>query len=222
MPTQEAKTSGRGFFHHLIVVLGAVGLTLLFFLVLPLMQVISQRETNPRELTEIEVTIDEELPEIPEEEEPEEEEEEQPEDLDLEEPEMTLDLNQLALDLGTGVGDGSLQGSFGIDVKKMMAGQGGGEQLFNLGDLDQKPRVIYQPSPKLTPLLRRNAPGRVVIIFIVDRSGRVRNPIAKQSTNPVFEQPALLAVKQWKFEPGKRNGKAVSTRMRVPIKFPEG
>jgi protein TonB len=31
----------------------------------------------------------------------------------------------------------------------------------------------------------------------------------------------MKAVKQWKFEPGKRKGQAVRFRMRVPITFPE-
>jgi protein TonB len=44
----------------------------------------------------------------------------------------------------------------------------------------------------------------------------------QQSTDPVFERPALAAVKQWRFEPGKRNGKPVRFRMRVPITFPKG
>jgi protein TonB len=44
----------------------------------------------------------------------------------------------------------------------------------------------------------------------------------QSSSDPVFEAPSLAAVKQWKFEPGKRNGKPVRFRMRVPITFPEG
>ena len=32
-------------------------------------------------------------------------------------------------------------------------------------------------------------------------------------------ETALKAVKQWKFEPGKRKGKPVQFRMRVPITF---
>ena len=36
------------------------------------------------------------------------------------------------------------------------------------------------------------------------------------------EKPALAAIKQWKFEPGKRSGQPVRFRMRVPITFPEG
>ena len=46
--------------------------------------------------------------------------------------------------------------------------------------------------------------------------------MVQKSSDPVFETPALAAVKQWKFEPGKRNGQAVRFRMRVPINFPEG
>jgi len=42
----------------------------------------------------------------------------------------------------------------------------------------------------------------------------------QSSPDPVFERPALTAVKQWKFEPGKRGGQAVRFRMRVPITFP--
>jgi len=32
----------------------------------------------------------------------------------------------------------------------------------------------------------------------------------------------MLAVKRWKFEPGKRGGKPVRFRMLAPITFPEG
>ncbi len=34
------------------------------------------------------------------------------------------------------------------------------------------------------------------IIFIVDQNGRVENPIVQKSTDPIFEAPALAAVKQ--------------------------
>jgi protein TonB len=95
------------------------------------------------------------------------------------------------------------------------------DQLFSLGDLDQKPRVIYQPGPTLTPALRRAGGGTVIIIFIVDKRGRVKNPIVKSAPKDIYKRPALSAVKQWKFEPGKRRGQPVSTRMRVPITFPK-
>ena len=41
----------------------------------------------------------------------------------------------------------------------------------------------------------------------------------QKSSHPAFEQPALQAVRRWRFEPGKRGGKPVSFKMRVPITF---
>jgi protein TonB len=91
-----------------------------------------------------------------------------------------------------------------------------------MADLDQKPRVLYQPSPAMSRELRQKAPATVYILFLVDARGNVVEPHVQKSTDPVFEKPALAAVKRWKFEPGKRGGKAVRFRMRVPITFPQG
>jgi protein TonB len=61
----------------------------------------------------------------------------------------------------------------------------------------------------------------VYVLFVVDQRGRVESPMVQSSTDPKFEAAAVAAVKQWKFEPGKRNGQAVKFRMRVPITFPK-
>jgi protein TonB len=71
----------------------------------------------------------------------------------------------------------------------------------------------------MTPAIRRKAPGTVYIVFLVDEEGRVQNPVVQQSPDPVFDRAALDAIKKWKFEPGKRNGKPVRFRMRQPITF---
>ena len=95
-------------------------------------------------------------------------------------------------------------------------------EIFSLADLDQKPRVINQPSPVLSPALRRKTPASITIIFIVDEQGHVIEPRVKSSSDPAFEKFALDAVKRWLFEPGKKSGKAVQTRMLAPITFPKG
>ncbi len=95
------------------------------------------------------------------------------------------------------------------------------DALFSLAELDQKPRVIYQPGPTLSREIREKAPGKVYIVFIVDKDGRVVKPKVQKSSDPVFEKSALRAVMKWKFEPGKRSGKPVRFRMRVPITFPK-
>jgi protein TonB len=60
------------------------------------------------------------------------------------------------------------------------------------------------------------------VIFIIDRNGRVTNATVQKSTHHEFERPALTAVKKWKFDPGKRGGKPVQFKMRIPITFSLG
>jgi protein TonB len=115
-----------------------------------------------------------------------------------------------------------MSGDFAVKLNTATSESKDVDALFSLADLDQKPRVVYQASPRLTKELRRKAPGTVYIIFIVNRKGQVEKPQVQKSTDPVFEKPALNAVKKWKFEPGKRKGNPVRFRMRVPITFPKG
>jgi protein TonB len=209
-------------FHRLLVVVGAIMLTVVFFLVLPLMQTLAKPPTTDLVLQTVD-TAKLEAPEPP----PEIEEEEKPEQ-DEKPPELTedappLDLSQLELALNPGFSAGLMTGDFAVNLKTIISSDSKDvDALFSIADLDQKPRIIYQPGPSLNKELRKKAPGKVYIAFIVDQQGRVENPIVQNSSDPIFEKPALSAVKQWKFEPGKRNGQAVRFRMRVPIIFPEG
>lgn len=124
--------------------------------------------------------------------------------------------------LNPGFSDGWMQGDFAVKLNTVVSDSKDVEALFSISDLDQQPRVIYQPGPILTKEVRQKAPGTVYIIFVVDQQGRVENPIVQKASDPAFEKPAINAVKQWKFEPGKRNGQPVKFRMRVPFTFPKG
>jgi protein TonB len=59
----------------------------------------------------------------------------------------------------------------------------------------------------------------VVVGFIVDSSGNVVQAYVVRSSHREFEQPAVQAVSRWKFRPGRKGGRAVNTRMQVPIIF---
>jgi protein TonB len=208
--------------HRVLCALGATSLTLGCFLVLPLIQVI----TRPAGADSIVRTVDTaQLPPPPPPPEPEEpEEEEQPEEAppELNEEAPPLDLAQLEMALNMGLGDGWMSGDFAVKLDSVGASAKDVDQLFDIADLDQKPRAIYQPSPTMDAKLRKRAPATVYVKFIVDEHGRVANPIVDSSTDPAFERAALSAVKQWKFEPGRRRGEVVRSPMRVPITFPEG
>jgi periplasmic protein TonB len=211
--------------HRLLVLLGAVVLTFAFFVVLPLMQTISRPPTDDLSLQTVDLANAEPPPPPPpedEEPEPEPEPEETPPQFVEEAP--PLDLSQLELALNPGFGD-NWMGTGDFAVMLNTVGPKSGDDLdavFSMADLDQKPRVIYQPGPTVTRQLRRKTPAKVNIIFIVDENGRVVEPKVRSSTDPLFEAPALGAVARWKFEPGKRGGKAVRFRMMAPITFPEG
>jgi protein TonB len=225
MRHRQATSVFREIRYHLWVVLGAVILTLAFFLVLPLMQTIGQRDTDDLFLTEVDMANLEPPPPPPAEEEPEPEPEPEEQPPELMEQAAPLDLSQLELALDPSFSEGWMGGGdFAVKLNTIVSNSKDDDvdAIFSMADLDQKPRVIQQSSPVMSRQLRRKAPGKVNIIFIVNERGRVEQPRVRSSTDPVFEKPALSAVKRWIFEPGKRGGKSVRFRMFVPITFPKG
>lgn len=209
-------------FHALYVIVGAAGLTLLFFLVLPIMQAINQSGQQDMVVRTVQTAEIEPPPPPPAEEEPPEKPEPEEPPPELQESAEPLDLQQLEMALNVGTGGGALSGDFATKLNTVASAGQDVDAIFSMSDLDQRPRIIYQPGPTLTRELREQAPGKVYVLFVVNREGRVENAKVQKSSHPIFEKPALAAVKRWKFEPGKRKGKAVRFRMRVPITFPEG
>ena len=110
-------------------------------------------------------------------------------------------------------------GVINIPQGQLVAGAGLG-QIFDLSQLDQQPVPTVQSKP-LYPFEMRRAgiTGTVVVEFIVDKTGLVRDAFALPSTQRDFEAEAVKAVMKWRFKPGKMGGAAVPTRMRVPIVF---
>jgi protein TonB len=93
--------------------------------------------------------------------------------------------------------------------------------VFNLKDLDQAPQVRgVQARPNYPFEMRRaGINGEVVIQFIVDQNGDVRDVTVIKSTQREFESAAQQAVMKWKYKPGRKGGKTVSVRMQIPIVF---
>jgi TonB family protein len=82
------------------------------------------------------------------------------------------------------------------------------------------PKIVRQVPPEYPPALRRNhVTGTVVVAFEVDESGTVRHPVVESSTNRGFEEAAILAVRQWKFQPALKAGQPVSMELKVPLEF---
>ncbi|MHB1156166.1 MAG: energy transducer TonB [Phycisphaerales bacterium] len=123
------------------------------------------------------------------------------------------------VDFGGGVvslaGDGVIGG-------KGRRGAGGDklDRAFDLSEIDQKPRAVFQSAPLYPAELRsKKIEGVATIIFIVNAAGKVENARVEKSTHPAFSKPALDAVRKWKFEPAVRAGQRVACKMRVPVRF---
>ena len=92
--------------------------------------------------------------------------------------------------------------------------------IFDLAQLDNKPEARVRIKPVYPFEMRRSGlKGEVVVGFIVDSTGEVRDPYIVRSSNPGFEEAALQAVLKWKFKPGKKGGVAVNTRVAQPLSF---
>jgi protein TonB len=220
-----SRASGifRWVFERLFTVVAAVVATLAIFMFLPIMQAIGDRTRSDTQLRQVAVGELPPPPPPPPEQELEEEEPPEPPP-ELVENAQPLDLSQLELALNPGVG-GAMFGEFTVNLGEQLTRNDGGglDEIFSLGELDQRPRVIFQRMPRYPQeLLRSERQGTVYVVFMVNKEGRVQNPKVEKSTDPAFDQPALEAVRQWRFEPGTRNGEKVQFKMRIPITFNAG
>lgn len=93
--------------------------------------------------------------------------------------------------------------------------------IFNLKDLDQQPQIRgVQARPNYPFEMRRaGLNGEVVIRFVVDTNGDVRDVEVVRSSQREFESAAQQAVLKWKWKPGRKGGKPVATRMQIPVVF---
>lgn len=79
--------------------------------------------------------------------------------------------------------------------------------------------VLRQVDPAYPDFARRaRVQGTVVLLMTVDEAGR---PLRVQvlEGHPVFHEAAVQAARQWRFEPARVDGQAVSAAFRLTLKF---
>jgi protein TonB len=86
-----------------------------------------------------------------------------------------------------------------------------GDFIFNADDLDQPPREVARTHPIYPFKARqRNIEGKVQVKFLVGADGAVsRVEVLSAEPKGVFETSVLQAVPNWRFEPGRLDGRAV-------------
>jgi protein TonB len=88
--------------------------------------------------------------------------------------------------------------------------------------VNRPPRAVAgNVAPKYpASMLRAGVGGTVVVLAELDADGNpVDVEIAERSGERELDRAALNAVRQWRFEPALRNGKAVASSVRVPVDF---
>jgi TonB family protein len=121
--------------------------------------------------------------------------------------------------VGTGVGTGIGSGSGPGIGPGSGGGMGGG--VYRPGGGVEPPRVIRQVKPSYTPsALLEKIQGTVVVELVVDRNGHPGRIHVVRSLEPEgLDQQAIVAVAQWRFEPGRLAGTPVDVLVTIALDF---
>jgi TonB family protein len=84
------------------------------------------------------------------------------------------------------------------------------------GDKVSPLRVIHTANPKMP---KDGLRGTVAIQGVVGTDGRLHNALIKRSLSPQHDASALEVVKEWRFEPVKKDGKPVAVNATVEVAF---
>jgi len=87
-------------------------------------------------------------------------------------------------------------------------------------DAIEPPVPVRTVPPKYPDAMRRDgASGVVTVSCTIDEKGNVVEPKVEKATNTAFSEPALEALKKWKFKPARKGGAAVPIHVSFPIQF---
>lgn len=191
-------------------------ITVVLFVSLTLTQIWSDPTNNNKDDENSSIQVQPPPPPPPEVPEP-PEEQDQEEEIEMEKETQQLSLDQINMALNAG--DGGMS-SNGVSVQVFDIADNFGDMVFEISDLDQAPVPLVRIAPVYPPELKRNrVQGTVNVVFIVDEMGNVKRPSIEKSSNREFNENALKAVRQWKFEPGEKDNRKVKTRVRLPLSF---
>ena len=96
----------------------------------------------------------------------------------------------------------------------------GADAVISCGPDLTMPRVIFEKKPEYTrDAMRAKVQGRVEVQAVVSRDGTVSDARVVESLHPDLDQQALLAVKQWRFAPGMKDGKPVPVLVHIELTF---
>ncbi len=123
---------------------------------------------------------------------------------------------------GGGIGSGSGGGIGSGRGPGVGPGWGGGigGGVYRVGGGVSAPRTLYDPEPEYSEEARKaKYQGVVVLWVVVGSDGRPREMRVQRSLGMGLDEKAMEAVKQWKFEPAKKDGQPVAVQVNIEVNF---
>ena len=82
------------------------------------------------------------------------------------------------------------------------------------------PVLVKEVKPQYTAKAKRaGIEGTVLLDCIVETDGSVGDVTVTKSLDEELDQQAVVAARQWTFQPGKKNGKAVRVQIALEMTF---
>lgn len=198
----------------MLALIGGLIFTFLVFYVIPLMKKLEEGKRT--ETTALQTKVVEEPPEeLDFEDEPPPPEEDEPPPPEPEIEPEPMDIADLPIDLGAGIG-----GKMMLDLKPNFDVAQDPNDLGG-GDLDTPPRATTKIPPRYPQgLLKKRVSGRVLVAMTVDETGKVTNAVVKETSGyGDMDKAALNAAKRWKFKPGIKGGRKAVMTVVQPFNF---
>jgi periplasmic protein TonB len=123
---------------------------------------------------------------------------------------------------GGGIGSGSGGGVGSGDGGGYGPGSGGGTGggVFHVGGGVSAPKLTYSPDPEYSEEARKaKFQGTCVLWVVVGPDGKPRDIRVARTLGLGLDEKALEAVKSWRFEPARKDGKPVAVSINVEVDF---
>ena len=94
--------------------------------------------------------------------------------------------------------------------------------VYKPGDGVSLPEVVHEVKPDYTrEAMQQLIQGSVWLLVVVNETGDVSEVTVSKSLDKEYglDQAAIDAAKQWKFKPGRKDGKAVAVQVTIELTF---
>lgn len=97
----------------------------------------------------------------------------------------------------------------------------GQEKVYRVGEEGvTPPKVLYKTEPAYTEEARNaKIEGVVELAVEIDPDGLAQDIQVRKSLDGGLDQSAIAAIGQWRFQPGRKNGKPVRVAAKIEVNF---